>query len=161
MTRFLICILWITIASCSSKQKIEDESIAFVINYAQSYSYDLQKQAYTVFSYLNRDTTVHFNLTNQEKKKIIHKYYDLDLDELEGKLRIEDECLTMPKLYTTLIVKSKSQTQEFIIDEDCKDYKSKFVSQGKRVSAFLEVVRNVLKEKPEIKKAPTSEIMYL
>jgi hypothetical protein len=148
------------IASCSSKDQTKDEKMAIEIQIAQSYKYNLQQETYTIFN-MQGDTTIHFHLTSQEKEQIIDKYYSLHLEELQGKHEIEDNCLVMPKLYTTLKVKSKEQEQETIIDESCDDYKGLFNSKGKRVATFLQFVTSLLKTKPEIKNAPTSDIMYL
>ena len=128
---------------------------------AQSYKYDIKRQTLTVFNHLRQDTTITFNLTSAEKEKIVSKYFKLNLDEIDGNQRIDDKCMIMPKLYTTLRVKSEIGVQELIIDEDCNDYNLKFVIRGRRISAFLEFVRKMLHAKPEIKNAPKSDIFYI
>ncbi len=149
------------IFSCASSDQVKDEELAIIIEGAQSYKYDLQLETYSVFNMMKSDTTIHFQLTNDEKKQITEKYYSLQLNNLKGKQKIEDSCFQSPKLYTTLRVKSREQEQEIIIDEGCEDYSKIFESKGKRVGAFLEFVRSLLKTKPEIQAAPSSDILYM
>lgn len=160
MLKLFALVAIFTLICCSSKNQLKDENLAIVIQIAQSYNYDLQQETYTVFN-MKSDTTIHFHLTIEEKKQIIERYYSLHLEELQGKQEIEDNCLIMPKLYTTLKVKSKVQKQEIVIDENCADYKGLFNTQGKRIAAFLQYVSNLLETKAEIKNAPRSDIMYL
>ena len=139
---------------------MKDDNIEIVITFAQSYKYDLTRGTFTIFNFQG-DTTIHFRLSEQEKRQIVQKYYSLGLDDFNGKQNIEDNCLVLPKLFTTLYIKSKKKEQEIIIDEDCEDYKGFVTSKGKNVAAFLKFIDRILKAKPELKDAPTSDIMYL
>ncbi|HZH94309.1 MAG TPA: hypothetical protein VEY06_00430, partial [Flavisolibacter sp.] len=78
---------------------MKNDNIEIVIQIAQSYRYDLHRGTYTTFN-MQRDTIINFHLTEEEKRQIVHKYYSLGLDDLNGKQEIEDNCLIMPKLYT-------------------------------------------------------------
>ena len=161
MFRLLVFIFISRLASCLTKPKIIDPNIKISIEDAQSYKYNLANQTYTVNRIFHPDTTIHFELTAKEREEIINKYYDLELNVLEGKQRIEDECMIMPKLYTTLEVKSQRGLQEIMIDEGCNDFKSSFTNQGKKIQMFLKFVEKILKDKPEIINAPKSDIIYL
>src|SRR5438045_1716735 len=102
---FRIVLLIFVFASCSSKKRIKEQNIEIIIEDAQSYAYNLSKQTYSVHSITLRDTTIHFNLTTQQREQIADKYYYLGIDEFKGKQEIEDNCHIMPKLYTTLKIR--------------------------------------------------------
>lgn len=171
-------ILTLSLFSCSSHDNIQeaafkavecvnavsgekrDPNIEIVIEYGLSYKYDLTGQIYHVIN-MQGDSTINFSLNSQERKQIIEKYYNLCLDEIRGEYRIEDNCMMMPKFYTRLIVTSKSIDQEIIFDEDCDDYEPMYESKGKRAVAFLQFIRDILTTRPEIKNAPTSDIIYM
>ncbi len=178
MIKQILTILTISLFSCSShesekKSDIEDVRCATVVDvqsrnydmeiaieYALSYKYDLTKQTYKVIN-IQGDSTINFSLSSQERRQIIDKYYSLCLNEIKGEYKIGDICMIMPKFYTKLKVKSKSINQVIIFDEDCEDYEPMYESKGKRAVAFLQFIRDVLAKKPEIKNAPTSDIIYM
>ena len=160
MLKLLFFVSICLISSCSSNNIIKDDNIEIVIQRAQSYQYDLQLKTYTVFN-MKGDTTIQFHLSREEKRQIVDRYYRLGLGDLQGQQEIEDNCHIMPKLYTTLKVKSKEHPLEIIIDEDCRNYNGLFNKRGQNVAEFLQYVINLLKTKPEIKNAPFSDIMYL
>src|SRR5215218_4455177 len=101
MLRLVFLVLLLSIIACSTNDKMKDGNIEIVIQIAQSYKYDLHQETYTTFN-MQGDTTIYFHLTKEEKRQVVQKYYSLGLDELKGKQEIEDNCLVMPKLYTTL-----------------------------------------------------------
>ena len=160
MLRLFFPLSLFPIISCSQNDKMKDDNIEIVIKIAQSYKYDLTRGAYTIFN-IQGDSTIHFHLSEKEKQQIVQKYYSLGLDKFKGKQAIEDNCLVMPKLFTTLHVKSNKEEQEIIIDEDCDDYKGIFDSKGKNIAAFLKFIDHTLHGKQEIKNAPLSDIIYL
>lgn len=157
-------VVLVTLAGCH-QEKIRDKEIDIVINMAQSYKFDLTKGLYTVYFMDRPDTTIKFLLTPDETNKIIDKYYDLEIDNITevekelGKILIEDNCLTMPKPYTILHVRSKTKSQDIQIDEGCNDFSGN-TKRGKAVSMFLGFIRTILKLKPEIKNAPYSNVEY-
>lgn len=161
MFRLLALSFLLTQTSCLTKSKIVDPNIEISIEDAQSYKYDLTEQTYTVFRIFKTDTIIHFKLSAKERAQIIQKYYDLELNLIEGAQQVEDACMIMPKLYTTLQVKSQQGLQQIIIDEGCSDFKPSFANRGKSIQTFLKFVKKILKDKPEIYNAPNSDIMYM
>jgi len=143
---------------CSPKKPI-DNNISIIINNAQSYKWDLKKQTYTIFFVSKPPLEVKFSLSQSEKKTIISKYYELNLNNLGEKVEFNDECLSMPKLFTTLSIYAQSWSQQITIDESCNDFQDS--KNAKNVKAFLEFVKGIIASKPEIKKLPRSDIMYL
>ena len=145
--------------SCSSNKKNKDNDIEFIIQESQSYKYDLKQHTYTVFK-VHGDTTIHFNLSENEKEQILGKYYKLGLDNIHNDIKIEDDCNIMPKLYTTLLVRLNEKTHSIFIDDTCSDYKFALDNYAQKIKIFLQFIYTILKEKPEIKNAPTSDIIY-
>ncbi|MEP6465717.1 MAG: hypothetical protein ABJB05_05410 [Parafilimonas sp.] len=158
MNKLLLCVFALIDLCCNSQKEVKDKNLNILIEEATS-KYDLTKQAYTVHRY-EGDSTIKFELTKLEKEKIVSYYYNLKLDELHDKLTIEDNCMTMPKFYSTLTVKSKTQNQKIIIDIDCKDYKGIFNTKGKRVSLFIYFVENIINSNPKIKSVPESNYIF-
>lgn len=162
----LTVLLILIFFGCSSNN-INDKNIEIVIEFAQSYKYDLHKEVYTVF-YINKPPDeIKFHLSDNEKRKIIGKYYDLDINKISGKDKItgntyiEDKCMIMPKLFTIIHVKGKDKLQEIQIDVGCDDFYLSNFSKAKRIKKFLQFVDGIVKSKPQIKNAPTSNIMYM
>ena len=147
--------------------RAKDKNLEIIIEYAQSYKYDLTRSVYTVF-YLDKPTTeIKFSLSNEEKNKIIEKYYDLrihkisGIDKEMGTIYIQDRCWIMPKLYTILHVKAKNRLQDIQIDESCDDFHWRNSNRAKRINKFLQLIDEILQSKPEIKNAPKSDIGYM
>lgn len=160
MFRLFLFIPLFLLNACLSQNKIKESNIEFIIQESQSYKYDLQRQIFTVYN-MNGDTTIHFHMSEKEKQQIINLYYNLGLENINNNIKIEDNCLNMPKFYTTLKVKSKFQQHDIIIDEDCSDYKSLFKNDANQIKEFIQYIKRLLKKKTEIKNAPSSDIMYL
>lgn len=156
----LFCVCAIILLSCS-KTKTKHANIEIIIKSSKSYQFDLKKEVFTVFYLSKPPTQIKFHLTNEEKSKIIDKYYSLDLDKIPGKIKIEDECMYMPKLYTILKVNTKNASQEIEIDSECDDFYFSNFQKANRVKKFLKFVGSILQSKPEIKNAPISDILYL
>ena len=167
MTRLFLLLIVISIFMGFTKDTIKDRNIDMVIEYAQSYKYDLTSEVCTVFYIDKSPTEIKFHLSGKEKNKIIDEYYNLEinkisgLDKIIGNTYIEDECMIMPKLYTILHVKIKNKLQNIQIDEDCDDFFLSNFGKANKIKKFLRFVDNILKSKPEIKNAPRSNILYM
>ena len=160
MLRLIFCIPLFWLISCSSNNKIKNNDIEFIIQESQSYKYDLSQHTYTVFN-MHGATTIHFNLSKNEKEQIVNEYYKLGLDNIHNDIKIEDDCTIMPKLYTTLIIRLHDKTHSLLIDDACSDFNFTLNNYAQKIKTFLQFIYKILKEKPEIKNAPTSDIMYL
>ncbi len=154
------------LAACHQK-KVRDKDISIIINVAQSYKYDLTKGEYTVYFMDRPDTVLKFLLSPAEATKIVDRYYTLEIDNITGvdkelgTIYIEDNCMMMPKPYTILHIKSKSNSQDIQIDEGCDNFSIGNVKRGKSVKAFLDFIRDIMKSKSEIKNAPHSNVIYM
>ena len=154
-----------------NKDVIKDKNLEIQIEDAQSYKYDLSKGIFTIFFMGKTPLKINFQLTNDEKNKIIDKYYELGINQIAGKneiagnIYIEDNCLDMPKLTTILKVKSKGRLQMIEIDTSCDDFYQPFYLSNynvpKRLKDFLQFIFTILQSKPSIKNSPQSDIMYM
>jgi hypothetical protein len=164
-TKNSIFILLMLNMACSSH--IKTEPIEVVIKSDISYKYDLSNDLYTVFYNNKTPTEIHFHLTDMEIKEITRKYYSLKLNELSkidnitGNIYIKDKCMTMPKDRTILQVQTKGKKQEIQIDLYCDSFYLSNFSEANRVKKFINFVFHILRAKPEIKNAPSSDIMYM
>jgi len=167
MQRIIYFIVVLVILTACHSEKIRDKSINIVINDAQSYKYDLINGVYTVYFMDRPDTAISFHLSPDEATKIVDAYYDLEIDNIKrvdkesGTILIKDNCMTMPKPFTILHVRSKIKLQDIQIDEGCDDFSFGNIKSGKSVKQFLDFIWTILKSKPEIKNAPHSNVMYI
>jgi hypothetical protein len=161
MNRLLLFCILATVLSCSTKPKAGNRNIEIVLQDAQSYRYDLSKGVLTVYYLSKPPTEILFHLSPKEKEEIIETYYNLELDRLQDLTRLEDECLDMPELATTIQVQWASRTQKIVIEEDCNSFSGKDARKAGRVKRFLKAVRRILSTKPEIKTPPPSDIFYI
>lgn len=160
----IVLLLW----ACSAKKKI-DRNVRLSISLDQSYKYDFYNAIYTVYGigkynsngnlYKVTDSSVDikFSLSQEEKNKIIDKYYSLDLEILPDTLLL-DSCLkAMPLSLYTVKATTKRKTQTLITDMEpaCRS-----VLYTQRLREFIQYCLDIAKERPEIKKAPHSQILY-
>lgn len=142
-----------------------DENIQVIIQHAQSYKVDVMNGIYSVFFISKPTLELKFELSIEEKRQIVEKFYSLDLPNLlpdkAEVLHIEDECFIMPKIYTYLSVNGDSLTRQFEIDTSCDDFDQLNADKARRIKSFLEYVSKIIYAKPEVKNAPESDIFYL
>ncbi|GAB2656765.1 hypothetical protein GCM10027036_07770 [Flavihumibacter cheonanensis] len=142
-----------------------DKNIQVIIQHAQSYKVDVMNGIYSVFFISKPTLEVKFELSIEEKRQIVEKFYSLDLPNLlpekEEVLHIEDECFIMPKIYTYLSVKGDSLTRQIEIDTSCDDFSQFNADKANRIKSFLDYVSKIIYEKPQVKNAPESDIFYL
>ena len=150
---------------CTSNNK--DKNLEIIIEDAQSYKYDLKGEVYTIFYTDKGFSEIKFDLSKEEENKIAEEYYDLRINKIAGddkrfeNIYIEDDCMTMPKLFTKIHVKTKNKLQEIKIDESCNNFKLSNYNEAERIKKFIRFVKQIVKSKPQIKNAPESNIMYM
>lgn len=159
MKNFIVSLL-VFLSACVSKTR-ENADIEIVIQDAQSYKFDLKNEIYTVFFMSKPSADIKFNLTDKEKREIINRYFSLNLDKLPDQLKIRDKCEGFPKLFTTLSVKNKGKKQELQVDESCEQFSISDYENGKNLKDFIQLVRDIITSKKEIKAAPKSDIFYM
>ena len=73
---------------------------------------------------------------------------------------LKDNCMDMPKLYTTLTFNSNQNIQRIQIDASCHEYSRQDKTKASRVKEFIDFVANIIMKKPEVSNAPPSDIIY-
>ncbi len=53
------------------------------------------------------------------------------------------------------------RSQEIQIDEGCNDFKFSNQKEAKAIKEFIQFIRTILDSKPEIKKVPRSNMLYM
>lgn len=134
--------------------------VELIMKIALSYEYDFEKEICTVYFWDKPPMIIPFKLTEEEKEQINKMYYDLKLYELPIQSEIQDICLTMPKIYTTLNIKRGKELQEIKIDNSCKEFSMEEQTQAKKVKEFITYAYQILNSKPEILNSPKSDMIY-
>lgn len=150
--------------SCSS---YKTKPLKIIIKSDLSYKYDLSNETYTVFYTNKPPQEIRFHLSDLEKKEIYEKYYSLRLDKIKktglvnDDILVKDKCEEMPKNKTVLHVQSREKNQEIKIDLSCNSfYLSNFI-EADRIKTFIVFTLDIIRSKPQIKEAPSSDIMYM
>ena len=169
----LIFIVFIGGLACKQKSKpakqleiLRDKNLGIVIEFAQSSKIDVTANRFTVFNIERPQFDTQFHLLSTEKNQIIEKYYSLslydlnDIDISSKLVYIKDNCMDMPKLYTTLTFNSNQNIQRIQIDASCHEYSRQDKTKASRVKEFIDFVANIIMKKPEVSNAPPSDIIY-
>ena len=118
----LILLCYLLFFSCKSKIRFSFEEINISIQYSSLYGYDLQNENYTVHFLSKLPYKTKFRLTEIEKNEILNAYYLYKIDEIDSVCIFTDNCYIMPKLITSLNIKSGNLTQKIGIDESCDKF---------------------------------------
>lgn len=100
-----------------------------------------------------------FSLTPEENKKIIDKYHSIKWDKA-SEIVFGDKCGSVPKLYTTIYLKSQNLSQKIQIDTGCDGYNNPYSQQANQLKEFIVLIENIINLKNEIRHAPKSDILY-
>ena len=173
MKALLISIAFLGLLGCKRKtnqekhiETIRDKNLEITIEYAQSSKIDLTRKLYTVYNIDRPQFDTNFQLLPAEKDQIIEKYYSLalynltEVDTFRRAVYITDNCMNMPKLYTTLTFKTNQTIQKIQIDGSCDNYSNRNKIAAEKVNDFLQLVANIIMTKPVVKNAPASDIIY-
>jgi len=142
-------------------------SIDIIIEFPQSYKYDLKNEVYSVY-YMNKPpTNIKFHLSTIERRLIEKNYYSLGIDKLkiEGKkstkIFIKDKCMTMPKDYFIIHITHAGTYQEIKIDASCDNFYAWNINNANRLKQFIKLILDIIYSKPAVKNAPKSDILYM
>lgn len=155
---FLYCLIFF---SCKSKPQFSFSEININIKYSSLYEYDLQNEFYTVYFLSKPPYKVKFSLTEIEKKQIVNDYYLYKINEIDTACVFDDECHIMPKLFTSLNIKSPYHLQKIEIDMSCNNFSFFKKDKAKKVRKFILSIQKILMSKSEIKNGPKSDIVSL
>ena len=165
--KILAVSLLLFLSSCllkkTNKEEIVElarEEVEIVIEVAQSFTYDLKKEIYTVYSIERNPVEVKFSLSDQEREAIFKKYQVLNFNRDSKEINVSDDCFDMPKLYTIVWIKSKSGYQKLKIDRGCSRYNGSYAQQANQLREFITLVTGIIRSKPEVRNALKSDILY-
>jgi hypothetical protein len=159
-----IFILIIAMFSCNSENKNMDGNIHIIIDYTGDgfnpfASFDLLDESYTIYYISKPALVIKVNLSKAERNLIVKHYYSYRLDKIKGVREFKDRCPGFPKNLTIIRVAQKNQ--EIKIDDGCNEFIFGDEAEANWVKKFLVLVDEILKIKPEILKAPESDILYI
>jgi hypothetical protein len=152
--------LLFTTSACKSSNDEKFSSIE-IISGGAIYKISSNHGSYTV-NYRNQEPKrVDFRLTSQEDSLIKAAYSDMRISELPTNLIIEDNCDKIPYVFTRLKIQSESLKKEIFINEKCNKIKMVYKGRSTRVKKFLQIIKNIVLGKPEIRNLPVSDILYI
>lgn len=151
--------LMLAALSCSSPITKDLKQFEIKIVEGQSVKYDLSNYTYTVYFLSEKPYIVRFTLLEDDKKKILRLIYKCKLNKISRDVDYQDDCHIQPKIYTVVEIFNEKHFR-LKINPDCDIFKAEPV-YGKNIIEFIESVKEILKSKPEIANAPTSDIIYM
>jgi hypothetical protein len=154
------CLLLFVILFCScGKNKNIYPNLRFQIEVSISYRFDLVSRVYTV-DFVTHPKNFNFKLTDKEIKEINSEYYLLNLNDLPQDVIVMDKCNIIPKLYTTLFVKSDSTNQIIKIDTNCDNFGYLDGAKATRIKKFILLIEQIVLKKQEPSLASKSSVVY-
>lgn len=154
----LIC--FISLHNCKQKSE-QGHKFEITIDYGDSYKIDLVNKKYIVFFRGKPPVEINISLSIVEESRILEKYSDCELDKTPRVFQVQDYCSTMPKIFTVITSKSDDGVRKIQIDEQCDKYSSMEKIRALKIRAFLNLIKQIILEKKEVKAAPLSNIGYL
>ena len=130
----ILAFLLLSIYSCNYQRIIEPVEI--VIDEANSYSYDIANGIYIVHMNNKKDLTINFIISDKDKNQILKEFYRLELDKISSE-KIEDDCYYLPKLLTTIHIKTKEKSSVISIDMSCNNFKWNNFREADKVKQFI------------------------
>jgi hypothetical protein len=155
---FLITIL----LACNPERKEDDVQIQkIIVKMGHSYKIDLEKETYTVYFMNGTSAESKFTLSDQERTDILKMSQECGLGKFTGNVKVEDNCNMFPKILTKMSFSAGGNNVEVSIDQFCKEHVWTQRKEAKRVLKFLKFLREKIFAKPEVAKAPKTDVMYL
>ncbi|WEK20889.1 MAG: hypothetical protein P0Y49_07035 [Candidatus Pedobacter colombiensis] len=148
--------------SCNLKSNVDNIQIQkIVVKVGVSYKIDLEKETYTVYFRDGSFYEAKFTLSNKDKSDISKISKECGLNKLKGNINVEDNCQISPKVYTELSFYAGSNNVLVSIDAACDNHP--FFKQGEpqRILRFLKFLNEKIFSKPEVSKAPKTDIRYM
>lgn len=151
-----------TLLACNPKSKTDDVQIQkMIIKMGQSYKIDLEKETYTVYFMNGTSYDCKFTLNNQEKTDINEMAKECGFTKLQGNVRIEDECRMFPKVMTELSFYAGNNHVQVSIDAGCSKHPWIKDQEADGIVKFLKFLNEKVMVKPEVAKAPQTDIRYM
>ncbi len=132
-----------------------------VIFYGQRTSVDLQKDLYTVHFMDSSKVDYKLNFNVAEKNIIMQSFEDLKLNRLRDSIFFEDQCVIIPKTYTTIRFVYKNNYTSVTLDKNCKLPDGKHEGEVRKIQKFLGLFDSIITTKSQLKNAVSSDFRYM
>jgi len=158
MRLFLIAMLF----ACNPESKVNDIQIQkIIVKTGVSYKIDLEKETYTVYFMNGTSYYCKFTLSDKEKKDISNMSQECGLARLTGNVQVEDKCQMFPKVFTEMSFYAWDNNVQVSIDESCDKHPFFKKRESEDILKFLKFLRAIVSSKPEVIKAPKTDIRYM
>lgn len=155
---FLIAILF----ACSPKSNDKDIQIQkIIVKTGHHDKIDLEKETYTVYFMNGTSYDCKFTLSDQDKADISKMAQVCGLAKLTGDIKVEDNCDRFPKVYTKLSFTAGGNNVQVTIDGSCDEHPLFKQGESEDILKFLEYLHKKIASKPEVIKAPKTDVMYM
>lgn len=159
MMKFLLIALPFT--ACNLKRDVADIPIEKItVKMGSSYKIDLENAAYTVYFFNGSSYDCKFTLSDQDKKDILKMANGLGLTQLKGNIQVEDNCQFFPKVFTQLSFYAGSNPVHISIDAGCDKHSILKRQHASGIIDFLAFLHKRIFSKPEVLRAPQTDISY-
>lgn len=159
MRFLLIATLFIACKPASKDNDIQIQQLT--VKKGHSYKIDLEKATYTVYFMNGRSSDYKFTLSDQEKRDISKMAQVCGLTKLTGKVEIEDKCDMFPKVMTELSFSVGKNHVQVSIDAGCDEHPLFKQGKAEDIIKFLKFLQDKIAAKPEVAKAPQSDVRYM
>jgi hypothetical protein len=158
MRFFLIAMLF----ACSPKSNDKDIQIQkIIVKTGHHDKIDLEKETYTVYFMNGTSYDCKFTLSDQEKKDILKMAQVCGLAKLKGTIQVEDKCDMFPKVYTELSFSAGGNNVQVSIDGGCDQHPLFKQGESEDILKFLTFIYKKIAAKPEVVRAPKTDIHYM
>lgn len=146
---FLITMLF----ACNPESKVDDIQIRkLIVKTGHHEKIDLEKETYTVYFMDLTSYDCKFTLTDKEKMDIVKMAQDCGLTKLKGNVRIEGKCDIFPVVMTEMSFDAGNNHVQLSTD-GCDNHS--------KIEKFLSFLHKTISSKPEVVKAPKTDIRYM
>lgn len=155
---FLLAMLF----ACNPKSNDKDIQIQkIIVKTGHHDKIDLEKETYTVYFMNGTSYDCKFTLSDQEKMDILKMAQVCGLAKLKGDIQVEDNCQMFPKVYTKLSFYAGDNKVQVSIDGGCDKHPLLKQGEAEDILKFLEFLHKKIASKPEVVKAPKTDIHYM
>jgi hypothetical protein len=155
-----VCLIALLFA-CNPETKVDDIQVQkIIVKTGQHVKIDLEKETYTVYFMNGTSYDSKFTLTDQEKMDIIKMAQDCGLPQLKGNIRMEGHCNIFPVVVTELSFDAGDKHVQVSTD-GCDDHSIFKDREAEKIVKFLRFFHKTIYSKPEVAKAPKTDIRYM
>ncbi|WP_167289183.1 hypothetical protein [Paraflavitalea devenefica] len=148
--------------ACNPKSNDKDIQIQKIIVKTGAHAkIDLEKETYTVYFMNGKSYDCKFTLSDQEKTDIFKTAQVCGLAKLKGTIQVEDNCDMFPKVYTKLSFIAGSNNVQVSIDRGCNKHPLFKQGESEDIIKFLTFLHKKIASKPEVVRAPKTDIRYM